>query len=346
MSQKKDKNTNASAVERGFHYQDMVGLIEFLDNIKKAEAVNVEGKDDIDLILTNGNKYYYQAKETKDPYKSKMSEEFKKALKTLNADAKDNKMSRIIYVSNSVQPLGGAKNSQQFKLSYAFYNYGQLEPILQQKIDKKINNNSALKYIKKNLTRLYILKISYEGANDRAKLRELNDRVDDFTEVTKLNNYKHELKNEWQQMIIRSTEEKSRTIEKRDFYSHTVITVMFSNRSNSRDLDDFLNEFDVSYGNENYIKEQYNEIVGDLYNDFSQVNKIYSAYKSFNEKNAVLARSERLKKFVETYFPVLKKDLGRTDKKDNDVVKFFIWITIKSYNLADDVKEAINYETD
>ena len=52
-------NTNASAIQRGFHYQDMVGLIEFLDNIENVKAVNVEGEDDIDLIFENDRIYFY-----------------------------------------------------------------------------------------------------------------------------------------------------------------------------------------------------------------------------------------------------------------------------------------------
>ena len=95
-------NTNASAIQRGFHYQDMVGLIEFLDNIENVKAVNVEGEDDIDLIFENDRIYYYQAKETIKPHDGKMSGEFKDALKTLDNDAQDDNMERIIYVSNSL----------------------------------------------------------------------------------------------------------------------------------------------------------------------------------------------------------------------------------------------------
>lgn len=331
-------NTNASVIQRGFHYQDMVGLIEFLDNIENVKAVNVEGKDDIDLIFENDRIYYYQAKETSKPHEGKMSGEFKDALKTLNNDAEDENMERIVYVSNSTQPLGDLKGSRQFVPSYALYNYDELEPNLQKKVIKHISKN-----VTNNLDKLFFLKISYEGSDDRTKLREFTDRVDEFVEKTKLNGYKRELANEWQQMIIRSNEEESRTVAKEDFYAHTVITVIFSNKTKSKDFEDFLESFDVDYENECYIKEQYNELVDGLYTDFDLVNTIYQAHQKFQIKHSNLPRRIRLKKFIEEFYPVLKEKLNYSKTKDNDIVKFIIWLAIKSYNLANDIKEAIGY---
>lgn len=331
-------NTNASAIQRGFHYQDMVGLIEFLDNIENVKAVNVEGEDDIDLIFENDRIYYYQAKETIKPHDGKMSGEFKDALKTLDNDAQDDNMERIIYVSNSTQPLGDLKGSKQFIPSYALYKYDELEPNLQKKLDRHNFIN-----VTNNLDKLFFLKISYEGSDDRTKLREFNDRVDEFVEKTKLNGYKRELANEWQQMIIRSNEEKSRTVAKKDFYAHTVITVIFSNKTKSSDFEDFLECFDVDYENECYIKEQYNELVDELYTDFDLVNTIYQAHRKFQIKYSNLSRKKRLKKFIDEFYPTLKEILNYSNSKDDDIAKFIIWVAIKSYNLKDDIGEAIGY---
>lgn len=343
---KAKKDTNASTIERGFHYQDMVGLIEFLDNIEQATAVNVEGKDDIDLYFEDGQKYYYQAKETVNPYSKNMSQEFGKALTTLNEDIKDERTNKLIYVSNSTQPLGDAKGSVQFMPSYAFYSYKQLEPRLQEKIQKLLDKRKDLSNIGKNIDKLYIMKISYEGADDQTKFRELNDRVERFTEKIKLVGYKRELTNEWQQMITRSTEEEKKTVKKEEFYSHTMVTIMYSNKTSSKDFYDFLETFDVAYDNEVYIKEQYEELVDKLYSDFDKVNIICEAYLNFLRTNADLKRSQRFEKFVNEYTPVLKKDMGIKSKKDDDVVKFLIWITIKSQGCAEDIKDVINYEID
>lgn len=333
--------TNASLVERGFHYQDMVGLIVFIDNIEQVTKINVEGKDDIDLFLINNKEYYYQAKETINPYRSNMSGMFEEALKTLNEDAKSKRMDRIIYVSNSTHPLGDAKNSTQFYPSYSLYNYEDLEPILKTKVSAKIKKLDINNF-KENLDKFYVLKISYEGADDRTKLREFNDRIDVLVNNMGLNPHKRDLANEWQQMIMRSTEEEERTVTKEEFYSHTVVTAMFSRKVDSKDFNDFLDIFDVSAENESYIREQYEELVDGLYDDFEMINKIETEYNNFLKTGANMPRTKRLKKFVEKYESTLSEDIGRTKKKDSDVVKFLIWITIKTKNIADEIRDVIN----
>ena len=99
----------------------------------------------------------------------------------------------------------------------------------------------------------------------------------------------------------------------------------------------------MDYENECYIKEQYNELVDELYTDFDLVNTIYQAHRKFQIKYSNLARKKRLKKFIDEFYPTLKEILNYSNSKDDDIVKFIIWVAIKSYNLKDDIGEAIGY---
>ena len=327
-------NTNASATQAGFHYQDMVGLILLFDNIRDIEAINVEGDDDVDILFSNGTKAYYQVKEVSNPFSQKMSEKLKDALATLNEDSKIKDVKSLVYVSNAHQMLGSLKNSNIFNDNYASYDYEQLPDQLKKKIDKQL-----VKYPDIDIKMFKILKIHYAGNDTRTREIELDKRIDEFIGLINVpKTHQLDLKNEWKQMVSRTTEFPKKKITKHDFYAHTVVVEMF----HAPDFEDFFSKFNIDFGNEEYIKNTYQIQVSRLFEKFELINSIHTEFFKFQKAHRQYGREEMLKGFINSYCEILKLKLGLVQEKDDDVVKLMIWIAVRTNTLTNQIKEVIN----
>ncbi|WP_312399558.1 dsDNA nuclease domain-containing protein [Leuconostoc lactis] len=326
-------NTNASATQAGFHYQDVVSLILLLDNIKDVSEINVEGNDDVDILFTDGTYGYYQVKEVENPNSRNTSTKLKEALQTLEEDSNLKHLKLLTYVSNANQPLGILKNSVEFFKPYAYYQYKDLSDGLKKKIDDKLAPNSNI-----DTNKLGIMKIAYEGADAYTRESELDKRINYFIGQTQLSiSHFLNLKNEWRQMIATTTEFPKKTITKETFYSHTVVTEMFQ----TPDFDNFFDECDVLPGNEVYIQNNYVHYLTRLMENFQQVNAIETSFIIFKQANSHLDRKSLKLNFINFYYPKLKKALGLVDVEDDDVAKFIIWMSIRTSSVTRHIKDVI-----
>lgn len=323
-------NTNASATQAGFHYQDIVGLILFIDNVANVQSINVEGDDDIDILFTDGTYGFYQVKEVQNPDNNNMAKKLTEALKTLEADANKQNLKSLTYVSNANHPLGNLKNSLEFFKPYAYYKYNDLSKNLKAKIDNKLAIHPR---IDKN--KLGVMKIAYEGSDSLTRESELDARIHKFIGSTGLSEaHFNNLKNEWRQMIIKTTEFSQTHITKEQFYSHTVVTAMFQNPN----LDNFFNECQILPTNEIYIQNNYIHHLNRLMEKFQLVNSIETNFILFRNENRNLGRLDLMMNFINIYYPQLKKDLGLVDKEDDDIAKFILWISIRTHAVTRNIK--------
>lgn len=323
-------NTNASATQAGFHYQDIVGLILFIDNVTDLQSINVEGEDDIDIFFIDRTYGFYQVKEVQNPDNKNMSTKLKEALKTLDVDSKNKNLKSLTYVSNANNPLGNLKNSLEFFKPYAYYKYSDLSQELKTKIDDKLSIHSN---IDKN--KLGVMKIAYEGSDSMTRESELDARIHNFIGSMGLSAvHFNNLKNEWRQMITKTTEFPQKTITKEQFYSHTVVTAMFQNPN----LDNFFNECQILPTNEIYIQDSYLHYLNRLMENFQLVNSIETNFILFKQANLSLGRQDLMINFIDTYHLQLKKDLGLVDDEDDDIAKFILWISIKTYSVTRNIK--------
>ena len=224
-------NTNASATQAGFHYQNMVGLIY---NINDIESINVEGTDDIDILFNDGYTSYYQVKEVQNPNAKNTPEKLRAALKTLLNDSKTTKVRKLVYVSNAYFPLGVSKDSKLFDSNYLLYSYNELPEGLQKKVDVQISKLN----INFDTSKFYVLRIGYAGGDVRSKESELDRAVDEFIQRANLSK-KIALKEHWKNMISDSTERADNKITKKDFYNHTVIIETLTNPN----FDEFFEKY-------------------------------------------------------------------------------------------------------
>lgn len=329
-------NTNAAGTQQGFHYQDMVGLILILDNLSELKYANIEGTDDIDIGFDDGSISYYQVKEVNNPNSSNTSQKLKEALKTLETDAHLHKVRWLVYVSNAYQPLGVMKDSKFFNDKYSQYNFYELPSKLQKKVTDKLSDHTQIR-----LDKIRIMKIQYSGSDDKTKQLVLNERVDDFVDKASLN-HKRNIKNEWLNMISRSTENPIEKITKKKFYAHTVVAEAFTVPR----FGDFFENFDIDPSNEEYIRKTYDNQVTKLLENFELYNSIKTAFIEFakDDKSRQLSRQEKSFKFVNDHYQITKDKLGISKPQDDDIAKIITWIAVKSFAISENVKEAMKNE--
>lgn len=328
-------NTNASATQAGFHYQNMVGLILLLDNIKEIKAINVEGTDDIDVIFNDGYTSYYQVKEVQNPNDKHTSTKLRDALQTLLNDSKMPKVRALVYVSNAYYPLGVSKNSHLFDESYFLYRYDQLPENLQKKVDLQISKfNTDF-----DISKFYVLRIEYSGGDVRSKESVLNSVIDEFVQRANLSN-KTALTAHWKSMISDSTERADNKITKKDFYCHTVIIETLTDPN----FNDFFEEYKIKFGNEVYIQQNYNDILDRFMYDFPIVNSIQKNFYDFMGNHMNLDRDEVKKRFVMSTYRDIANKLELSNPEDFDIVKLIILSIITTSSIRKRLKEVINYD--
>ena len=62
MGSKAKKSSNAVPAAFGWTFQSNAGIVIMLKNLQRADAVRIEGDEDIEVHLSNGKKVYAQAK--------------------------------------------------------------------------------------------------------------------------------------------------------------------------------------------------------------------------------------------------------------------------------------------
>lgn len=330
-----EMNTNASATQAGFHYQNMVGLILLLDNINDIESINVEGTDDIDILFNDGYTSYYQVKEVQNPNAKNTPEKLRAALKTLLNDSKTTKVRKLVYVSNAYFPLGVSKDSKLFDSNYLLYSYNELPEGLQKKVDAQISKLN----INFDTSKFYVLRIGYAGGDVRSKESELDRAVDEFIQRANLSK-KIALKEHWKNMISDSTERADNKITKKDFYNHTVIIETLTNPN----FDEFFEKYKIEDENEDYIKRNYNDIIDRFIYDFPVVNSIHKEFINFRVNNSNLGRDERKKQFVMSTYRKIAKKLELDNQEDFDIIKLIISTIIRTRSISNQLKETINFD--
>ena len=162
-------NTNASSSLFGWDFQINAAIVLLLEDIENISKVRVEGKtEDIEITMENGSVLFSQAKALSDPTSTKnVRAKFGKALQTLNAAALNSATTKIVYITNAVDPLNDRVSMMTF--------YGQSRKSYASLTDsaKKIVDNLLIKNNCNNVdkAKLYIYTLPFEAdLNERYKV--------------------------------------------------------------------------------------------------------------------------------------------------------------------------------
>lgn len=331
-------NRNASRTIAGFNYQEMVGLIVFFDNLEKATEVNIEGQDDIDLLFEDGTVSYYQVKETSDPSKSGLGQ-FKKALDTLDDDlSTGNEIKYLVYVSNSYRPLGGANiKDELFLRDKGLFRYEDFRKELRDKIDSQSGKHACVN--KKEKFR--IMKIAYSGADAETREKVYDDCIKKFAGKAGLTNrffFKERMKS-IAQNIAENPQEK---LTKKQL----CLTAEVCEILNTKRIDDFFDDCNISPFNHTYIEDKYEDFCDDMAFDFEPSLMIQKRYMEFISKNKNMKSTEVKSSFIKEQIKILEKEiLGEevNSQREEDVFKLWVWNVVGSIGLEKKIRKAANY---
>lgn len=109
-----DRNASPSAF--GWDFQANAAILLMIENIKNADKVRVEGKnEDIEITLKDKSKIYSQAKSVARPDDySNVIDKLEAALETLNLASANGDGCLFTYITNSPNPFNNQRTMSYF----------------------------------------------------------------------------------------------------------------------------------------------------------------------------------------------------------------------------------------
>ncbi|MDF7638109.1 dsDNA nuclease domain-containing protein [Lactobacillus sp. ESL0791] len=345
-------DTSGATTQRGFSFQDLSALYLFLQSIKTLNSFKVEGNEDIDLNWKENKISLIQAKETVDPLQSFNTVYIKDALSLLSKDLstyKNKPIKSIIFLTNSHFPFGKkieSKNGNQFNNeNYCKYSYKNLSSEIKEKIQSWLKSDKKLKNITIDLSKLYIIKIPYQGDDTKTREIELEKEIEKFMGQAHITLDKYiPLKSQWNEMICQNKiiKDPDKVITKEQFMGNTSLIYLYDQTP----INEFIQEFQPSISIENYIKSNYMQHLQSLTMDMSIVNIINSLicdYKQENPNPTKNSKREIQKDFINkkcNKFASLIK--LKINNENLFLSKLIMWILISNEINFNFIKDAIN----
>lgn len=212
-------NRNASAAVFGFEFQEVAGLILTLFYIKDVKEISIEGQNqDIELVLNNNKVIYAQAKATTNHDRSTF-EAFKKGVETLIENSQLNNVEKLIYVTNSIYPLGKRAHTQMFfgdgrdkEKRITFNDFRNNGFDIDSYIDQAPNAN--IEFNRENFQIHFYKLLNLEDKN--TKYEVALGYIQDFLVKIGKSGYKNEIFDLWGAQFHRNSTQKE-TLKKEDF---------------------------------------------------------------------------------------------------------------------------------
>lgn len=268
-------DTNASPSAYGWAFQVGAGIKLMLDNIADFTALKMEGKDDdIEISLPNG-KLYAQAKSvTQKGNQSSANQCLKDSLKTLAADAKkDTNPAKLIYITNILNPLSGAKGISPFYEKYdREYDFSTLPEEDQNKIRSMVDTDFPL-----DKFQIHVVEFFGEGANKFARIKEY---IKELLHNAKLDTSLVEsLWAKWLEMFLVNCTDKpddTKTFDKKKKEIIYPIIVLAIDPPASQDMFEKISDYD----DYDEIVSKYRELINARANEYEFTASIIGEYKS------------------------------------------------------------------
>lgn len=281
-------SSNASASARGWEFQENAAILLALKHLRDVEKVRVEGQEDIELTLTNGNKFYAQAKSSKDPQETKNAlAVLKKALKTLDEDASLSDCERLIYVTNLDDPFVEPTSARYLSGPLSYSKFSALPKSCQEKV-KKIC--AEKRFVRFDFGKFYVLAFPFVG-DDENKYRIVKQEAQDFLNELEIANRisSSRILSRWQ-LAFRQNSSKidtQVTISKADLIWPLICWICELNQDS-----DELDEWDDSQ--KECIVSGYQSVINDRTENFEFVSRVMSDYNNFKSSLASALKGRQL----------------------------------------------------
>lgn len=283
-------NRSASPVLFGFDFQANAAIVLMLENIREMSHIRLEGSEDIDIMLNNGNHIFAQAKSVVNSSSdfTNVSKNLKKSIRSLSDayNTTPDNVKELIYITNSPNPFN-EKHPNSIFWGPSQRMYDSLPNILQEKISEILNEiENPL-----NKDKLKIQVLPFETDNDKERYKVVIDVIGDF--IAKVGNVVIErslIRKIWSEDLFRSGTRKDKNInlKKKDLIWPIIVLIT----SNS-DYD----EFDVDDSEAEELLISYKDIINICSEKYEFLTQVLNAYNGFkHEGNS----RNKLEKFIKS----------------------------------------------
>lgn len=333
----KKVNRRADATLFGFDFQVNAAIVIMLDNIENMQYIRLESEnEDIEIKLDDNSLILAQAKAVVQAESDfhHVKDNLKKSLISLSEGSKGKKIEKIIFVTNSINPLGDKRTMICFN-GLSRRSYKDLPPNAQQIIEKYISGISP----SLDKFKLWIQTIPFNTDCEEERYKIIKSCIDDF--IGKLDiscsGLKDKLFEVWNHTIFQngSKHDVSITIKK-DEVIWPIIMIGTDIKTND---DYFSDDFDDAEIDE--ITHYYGELINNCCEKFSFLNRVISDYGSFSFHGS---RKEKCHKFAFTEWKKYEKEFESTTMDSitrENVIKVIIYQILRRRFLVNQVKKVV-----
>lgn len=270
------KSKRANAVLFGFDFQVNAAIVLMLENIKELDFLRLEGKEDIELALTDGTEILAQAKAVENSSQDfkHVRENLKKALRSLSEGAGKCNAKELILITNSPNPLND-KNTMSIFYGEAHRKFETLPESAKRLIRGYLSDiNEPL-----DPEKFKIQILPFETDDEKERYKVVAYEVDQFINTLRLSipGISSELMEVWQDSIFHNGSKKKEEIvlKKKDIIWPILVIATDVERCDTS----FREEFDSGLYNE--IAHNYKSIIDSCCERYEFFIKILSDYRNF-----------------------------------------------------------------
>lgn len=305
---------NASASAFGWDFQISSAIVLSIKNIYNIKKIKVEGKnEDIELELRNGKTIYAQ---TKSVYRyddeRNIISNLKKSLNNFNElYYKVNNIDKLIYITNSPNPLKDDKSIRLFSLNQEI-KYDNLPKTSKKRIDELLKKDNIS--IDKSLLNIYVLSF-YNETED--KYETINYNIRSFLDELEIDVPSKKLMELWKNIFFSNTTSKDIKIKRSNFIWY-IIVLLLDGYSND-------NMQNIDRGMMREVNEEYRKRIDYFSNDFKFISKILTDFQELKLYNDKL--KDKVSYFVKEYWKFYINDIYGNlggEYLDNEVKRYTI----------------------
>lgn len=330
-------NRSATCTVFGFDFQVNAAIVIMLENIRELKSIRMEGKEDIELQLNNGNYVLAQAKSV-----VKASQDFtnvianlKKAMESLSEVGTNHEVEQLIYITNSTNPFNIKSESFIFSGLPTHRSYDDLLPKSKKKLDHIISNLT----VPIDKSKLIIQTLPFETNNKKERYKYVWSAIEEL--LNKLGNLqisKEMLHEIWENDIFQSGTMGDQEIKltKNDII-WPIIVLTIDNNNYDEELNEELDEAQIEE-----VKRLYSTIINTYTEKYEFLTKVLFAFNDFQKDKIV---KDRIRLFISERYPdflYIVDDANLNDELKEIIVKVIIRnILYKRYKIQK-IKEQVN----
>lgn len=326
---------NASATYFGFDFQARAAIVIMLENIQSAISIKLEGEEDIDIKLDNGQSILAQAKSVvKVDDFSHVREKLKGALESLSEGASRIPAEQLILITNSPNPFND-DNSRPLFWGPNKIRFDDL-PLSSQNLvngylSKITNPLEASKFI--------VQRVPFQTDDEVERSKAIKNAINDFLGSISIvtPGVANRLYDIWTSQLLFSgtVTDKKRHITKRSFI-WPIIVIETDIQSINDDLADWFDEAEYSD-----LTRLYHSVIDSHCERYEFITRVLYDYKQFSSNSLRKKASE----FAEAYCEAYSKEFdveGIDSQTQQNLTKIILYSIVKRWSTIERVRQGAN----